>query len=152
MIKKGSILLVEDNPMDIELTLNAFEEIPLDYEIYVLKSGEEALDYLFGRKEFSDRQKYPLPDVVLLDIKLPGISGIDALKTIKTTPIFKRLPVIIFTSSQEKKDLIMGYDFGANSYLDKPVSFENFLTSIRTFAEYWLTQNIKPPLDTNKLE
>ncbi|MDZ7317341.1 MAG: response regulator [candidate division KSB1 bacterium] len=147
MKKKVSILLVEDDPMDIELTLDAFKEVRLDNDIRIVTSGEEALDYLFGRNQYADRAAHPLPDIVLLDIKLPGLSGLQVLQKIKNTPVLKRIPIIILTSSLEESDRSNGYDFGANSYLIKPVTFENFLTVVKQIYEYWLTLNIEAPLD-----
>ncbi len=147
MKKKATILLVEDNRMDIELTLDAFREARLDNDIRVLETGEAALDYILSRGEFADRSAYPLPDIVLLDIKLPGISGIDVLKTIKETPGLKRLPVIILTSSRDERDRITSYDYGVNSYLVKPISFESFLETVKTIIDYWLTLNINAPIE-----
>ncbi|MDZ7345263.1 MAG: response regulator [candidate division KSB1 bacterium] len=112
-----------------------------------MTSGEEALDYLFGRNQYADRAAHPLPDIVLLDIKLPGLSGLQVLQKIKNTPVLKRIPIIILTSSLEESDRSNGYDFGANSYLIKPVTFENFLTVVKQIYEYWLTLNIEAPLD-----
>jgi two-component system, response regulator len=140
------ILLVEDNPLDVELTLDAFREAQLGGSIHVARSGHEALNYLFGRAQYNDRQTYPLPHLILLDLKLPGIDGHEVLHQIKTTPNLKRLPVIILTSSQEEKDLIKSYDRGANSYLVKPVSANGFLDVVHHIDRYWLTLNISPPL------
>ena len=139
------ILLVEDNPMDVELTLDAFREAKLGSNIHVARSGHEALNYLFGQEQYDDRQSYPLPDLILLDLKLPGIDGHEVLNRIKTTPVLKRLPVVILTSSQEDTDLIKSYDSGANSYLVKPVSAKGFLEVIHQIDHYWLTLNISPP-------
>ncbi|MBW1993347.1 MAG: response regulator [Deltaproteobacteria bacterium] len=152
MKKKATILLVEDNRMDIELTLDALREARLDNDIRVVETGEAALDYLLGRGEFADRSAHPLPDIVLLDIKLPGISGIDVLKTIKGTPGLKRLPVIILTSSRDEGDRITSYDHGVNSYLVKPISFDGFLEVIKTLTDYWLTLNINAPIEIEKPE
>lgn len=147
MGKKALILLVEDNRMDIELTLDAFRQARLENEIRVVTTGEEALDYLLGRGDYKDRPANPLPDLVLLDIKLPGISGLDVLKTIKQTPIIKRIPVIILTSSRDEGDRIVGYDNGVNSYLVKPISFEGFLDVVKTIGDYWLSLNVNAPLE-----
>lgn len=145
MAKPAHLLLVEDNSMDIELTLDAFHEAKLLNTIYVVKSGLEALDYLLGNGKYSDRQEYPLPNLVLLDLKLPGIDGFEVLEKIKATPVLKRLPVVILTSSKEEGDRALSYDRGANSYLVKPVSFEGFLGIVREINGYWLSLNIGPP-------
>lgn len=143
--KVNRILLVEDNTFDIELTLDAFREAELEDKIFVLRSGKDALNYLFGQEQFSDRQKYPLPDLILLDLKMPRIDGHEVLLQIKSTPELKRLPVIILTSSKEDSDLIKSYDNGANSYLVKPVSANNFLQVVDQIKQYWLKLNIAPP-------
>ena len=120
MNKIAHILLVEDNRMDVELTLDAFREAMLANTIHVSSNGQDALDYLYGRGQYADRQTYPLPSLILLDLKLPGIDGFEVLHQIKETPILKRLPVIILTSSKEEGDRALSYDIGANSYLVKP--------------------------------
>ena len=145
MEKNAHILLVEDNRMDIELTLDAFKEARLKNTIQVAQNGEEALDYLFGRGKYSDRETYPMPNLVLLDLKLPRVDGFEVLRQIKSAPILKRLPVVILTSSKEEGDRALSYDIGANSYLVKPVSFEGFLGVVRQIEGYWLTLNIAPP-------
>lgn len=145
MEKNAHILLVEDNRMDIELTLDAFKEARLKNTIQVAKNGEEALDYLFGRGKYADRESYPMPNLVLLDLKLPRIDGFEVLRQIKSEPILKRLPVVILTSSKEEGDRALSYDIGANSYLVKPVSFDGFLGVVRQIEGYWLTLNVAPP-------
>jgi CheY-like chemotaxis protein len=144
------ILLVEDNPLDVELTLIAFREVQLEDHIHVVRNGNAALNYLFGRAPYEDPALYPLPDLVLLDLKLPGIDGHEVLHQIKTTPNLKRLPVIILTSSQEDKDLTRSYDGGANSYLVKPVSASGFLEVVRRIDQYWLALNISPPFSNRE--
>jgi len=144
--KSTRILLVEDNPLDVELTLDAFREANIADNIHVARNGHDALDYLLGRHQYSDRQNYPLPDLILLDLKLPGIDGHEVLSRIKSTPTLKRLPVIILTSSQEEIDLIKSYDRGANSYLVKPVSANGFLGVVHQINQYWLGLNVSPPL------
>lgn len=145
MNKPAHILLVEDNRLDIELTLDAFREAHLGNTVHVARDGQEALDYLNGEGDYADRETYPLPDIVLLDLKLPRIDGFEILRRIKGTGCLKRLPVIILTSSEEEGDRALGYDCGANSYLVKPVSFEGFLKVVREIGQYWLTLNVGPP-------
>jgi CheY-like chemotaxis protein len=145
MTRLAQILLVEDNPMDIELTLDAFKQARLLNAVHIASDGKEALDYLFGRGKFADRKEFPMPNLVLLDLKLPGIDGIEVLRQIKSTPGLKRLPVVILTSSREEGDLALSYDSGANSFLVKPVSFEGFLDVVRQIEGYWISLNIAPP-------
>ena len=147
MIKPASILLVEDNPMDVELILDAFKEARLGNKIRVAANGAEALDFLFGKGEYADRKQYPLPDIILLDLKMPGIDGHEVLKKVKGADRLKRLPVIILTSSREEGDRAVSYDNGANSYLVKPVSFDNFLNVVKQVCDYWLMLNVKPPME-----
>jgi CheY-like chemotaxis protein len=145
MDKTAHILLVEDNRMDVELTLDAFHEAKLANTIQVASNGQEALDYLLGQGRYADRHVFPMPNLVLLDLKLPGIDGFEVLRQIKSTPILKRLPVVILTSSKEEGDRALSYDRGANSYLIKPVSFEGFLGVVRQINGYWLSLNVAPP-------
>ncbi|MFZ5453363.1 MAG: response regulator [Thermodesulfobacteriota bacterium] len=145
MPRPAHILLVEDNRLDIELTLDAFREARLGNTIHVSKNGEEALAYLFGQGEYADRQQYPLPDIILLDLKMPGLDGFEVLRQVKSAPELKRLIVIILTSSREEGDLALSYDCGANSYLVKPVSFEGFLKVVEQVQSYWLILNVAPP-------
>ena len=141
----AQILLVEDNRMDVELTLDAFREARLMNVVHVASNGTAALDYLLGRGQYLDRDAYPLPDLILLDLKLPGVDGFQVLREIKAAPILKRLPVVILTSSKEEGDRALSYDIGANSYLVKPVSFDGFLDVIRQIEGYWLSLNVGPP-------
>jgi two-component system response regulator len=145
MNKPAHILLVEDNRMDVELTLDAFHEAKLLNTIHVASDGKEALDYLFGRGQFADRKAFPRPNLVLLDLKLPGIDGFEVLRQIKSTPVLKRLPVVILTSSKDEGDRALSYDRGANSYLVKPVSFDGFMGVVRQINGYWLSLNVAPP-------
>lgn len=140
------ILLVEDNRMDIELTLNAFRERRLSNVIHVAASGQEALDYLYGHGEFADRARHPLPDLILLDLKMPVIDGHEVLRQIKRVERLKRIPVVVLSSSREEGDRALSYDNGANSYLVKPVSFDGFLDVVCEVDSYWLTLNVPPPL------
>ncbi|MBE0651284.1 MAG: response regulator [Bacteroidales bacterium] len=145
MKRPANILLVEDNKMDVALTLDAFREARLENKIQLAANGQEALDYVFGHSKFSDRQKYPIPDIILLDLKLPGISGLDVLREIKNTNLVKRIPVIVLTSSREEGDRAMSYDLGANSYLVKPISFSGFIDVVRKISDYWFSLNVEPP-------
>ena len=145
MNRIANILLVEDNRMDIELTLDAFREARLMNAVHIAPNGQDALDYLFGRGQYADRLAYPLPDLILLDLKLPGLDGFEVLRQIKTAPILKRLPIVILTSSREEGDRALSYDRGANSYLVKPVSFEGFLDVVRQIEGYWVSLNVAPP-------
>ena len=147
MDRLAHILLVEDNRMDVELTLDAFKEARLLNTIYVSPNGQDALNYLFGRGKYADRITYPMPNLVLLDLKLPGIDGFEVLRQVKSAPILKRLPVVILTSSKEEGDRALTYDIGANSYIVKPVSFDGFLGVIKQIEGYWISLNVAPPDD-----
>lgn len=140
------ILLVDDNANDVELTLDAFSEAHLANRIDVARSGREALDRLFDGTPRSDGGRHPLPDMILLDLKMPGIDGFEVLRRIKAAPVLRRIPVVILTSSREEGDRAMSYDTGANSYLVKPVSFDGMLGVVQTIEDYWLTINVGPPL------
>jgi CheY-like chemotaxis protein len=144
--RSAYILLVDDSRMDIELTLDAFAERRFENTVHVAPGGEEALDYLFGRREFADRRQYPLPDLILLDLKMPGTDGHEVLRRIKAVEILKRIPVIILSSSREEGDRAMGYDNGANSYIVKPVSFDGFLQVVQELNHYWFSLNVPPPV------
>lgn len=143
--RPAHILLIEDNRMDIELTLDAFRERRLNNEIHVAPGGQEGLDYLLGHGEFADREKFPLPDLILLDLKMPVIDGHEVLRQIKQFPKLKRIPVVVLSSSKEEGDRAMTYDNGANSYLVKPVSFDGFLEVVHQVDSYWLSLNVPPP-------
>jgi len=138
------ILLVEDNPEDIELTLRALKKSKLANTIVVAEDGEEALDFIFARGKYSDRSTICSPKVILLDLKLPKISGIEVLKEIKKDPRTSIIPVVILTSSTEEVDIEESYKLGANSYIVKPVNFENFIQSLRQMNDYWLVLNRLP--------
>ncbi|MEW8026438.1 MAG: response regulator [Candidatus Thiodiazotropha sp.] len=149
MSKSAVILLVDDSRMDVELTLDAFKEAHLSNRIEVSYSGQDALDYLFGNERFTNRSQHPLPDLILLDLKMPGIDGFEVLKRIKETPMIKRIPVVILTSSKEEGDRALSYDIGANSYLVKPVAFTGFIDVVRQIEDYWLTLNVGAPMIEN---
>jgi two-component system response regulator len=142
---KGTILLVEDNPDDVELTLRAFQKNNIANEVMVARDGVEALDYLFARGAHADRDPARSPSVVLLDLKLPRIDGLEVLGQIRRDERTKLLPVVILTSSKEEQDLIKGYALGANSYIRKPVDFAQFMEAVRQLGLYWLVLNESPP-------
>ncbi len=142
MTKQAVILLVDDNQMDIDLALDAFAEAKLCNKVQVVKSGEDALGYIFGEGEYADRRRFPFPDLVLLDLKMPGIDGHEVLRRVKTTPVLKRLPIVVLTSSREESDLVRSYENYANSFLVKPVSFEGLQQVVRTIADYWFAVNV----------
>nr|MBC8361927.1 response regulator [Candidatus Desulfatibia profunda] len=141
----SNILLVEDEPAHAELTKRAIRKAGNANRIDIVSNGEEALDYLFNQKEFADKQKYPVPGLILLDIKLPGIDGIEVLKRIKKDPALKRIPVIMLTTSEQEDDIARAYDYYANSYLTKPVGFKEFEEKIRQLDYYWMILN-RPPV------
>jgi two-component system response regulator len=140
------ILLVEDNPDDVDLTIRAFKRNNIGNKVIVAKDGAEALDYLFGMGVHAGRNVKELPVVVLLDLKLPKIDGLEVLKSIRQNELTRLLPVVILTSSAEQKDVINGYSLGANSYVRKPVNFEQFVEAIKHLGLYWLLWNEPPPL------
>ncbi len=145
MDKPAQILLVEDNQMDVVLTLDAFKEAKLKNNVNVTRDGQEALDYLFGYGKFADRTLFPMPNLILLDLKMPGIDGFEVLRKVKSTDKLKRIPVVILTSSKEEGDRALSYDIGANSYLLKPVSFDGFTDVVKKIDDYWFTLNISAP-------
>ena len=140
-----SILLVEDNPKDEMLTLRVLKKCQVANTIVVVRDGAEALDYLLGTGEFAGREVADLPTVVLLDLNLPKIDGLEVLRRIRKDERTKLLPVVILTSSDEEKDLISGYELGANSYVRKPVSFSDFSTAVANLGRYWMITNERPP-------
>jgi two-component system response regulator len=140
-----TILLVEDNPNDEELTLRAFRKNNIKNGVVVVRDGVEALDYLFATGPYEGRDAADLPQVVLLDLKLPKVDGLEVLRRIRADERTKLLPVVILTSSREEHDLVEGYRLGANSYVRKPVNFDEFIEAARHLGLYWLLLNERPP-------
>src|SRR5262245_54777990 len=138
------ILLVEDNAHDVELTLTALAEYHLANEVVVVRDGAEALDYLYRRGPFANRPE-GLPVVVLLDLKMPKVDGLEVLRQIKADPDLKSMPVVMITSSREEQDLINSYQLGVNAYVVKPVDFQQFVESIKTLGCFWAVINESPP-------
>ncbi len=139
------ILLVEDNPDDIELTQLALREQNIINEVAVVKDGAEALDWLFGTGVHEGRDTRVMPSVILLDLKLPKVDGLEVLRRMRADDRTKLLPVVILTSSKEEQDMIRSYELGANSYVRKPVDFEQFSKAVRDLGLYWLLLNEPPP-------
>jgi len=139
------ILLVEDNPNDEALTLRALKKNYIKNALIVVRDGAEALDWLFARGSHEGRDTSVLPQVVLLDLKLPKVSGLEVLRALRADPKTKRLPVVLLTSSKEDQDVIAGYDLGANSYVRKPIDFGEFAEAIRQLGLYWLVLNETAP-------
>ena len=144
-MNKPCILLVDDNRMDVELALEAFREVNLSTRVEVIRSGQRAIDYLSGNGAYTDRVQYPLPDLILLDLKMPFVDGFQVLRRVKDKSPLKRIPVVVLTSSREERDRALSYDIGANSYLVKPVSFEGFIKLVKMVDDYWLSLNVGPP-------
>lgn len=141
---KHFILLVEDNPDDVELILRSFKKNNIANKIKVAYDGAEALDFLFGKGEYAGREAKDMPAVVLLDFKLPKIDGLEVLKRLRADAKTKLLPVVMFTSSKEDQDIINSYKAGCNSYVHKPISFDEFSEVVRQMGLYWLILNEQP--------
>jgi two-component system response regulator len=138
------ILLVEDNPTDLELALRVFKKNRIANRIEVARDGEEALDFLFGEGAHAGRGSIQIPKVILLDLKLPKIGGIEVLRRIKGDPRTRTIPIVVLTSSREEKDLLESYQLGVNSYIVKPVDFDQFSDCLRDIGMYWLLSNAPP--------
>lgn len=146
MKKNKTILFVEDNPDDVELTLRALKKNNIVNDIVVVRDGAEALDYLYGSGKYAGRDTSVLPTVILLDLKLPKVDGLEVLRRVRAEESTRLLPVVILTSSDEEKDMIDSYNLGANSYVRKPVDFIQFAEAVKQLKLYWLLLN-EPPSD-----
>ena len=145
-MKDKIILLVEDNPDDEALTLRAFKKNNITNEVIVARDGEEALEYLFGTGRYAGRDIAAMPQITLLDLKLPKVDGLEVLRRVRAHEITKHLPVVILTSSNEDQDRFEGYDLGANSYVRKPVDFDQFVAAVLQLGLYWLVLNEQSPV------
>jgi CheY-like chemotaxis protein len=145
----GRILLVEDDPKDVELTMTALEEYNLANEVVVARDGEEALDYLYCRGSFKTRSREN-PAVMLLDLKLPKVDGLEVLKTVRSNGKLRFIPVVVLTSSREEKDMVSSYQLGVNAYVVKPVDFHEFVNAIKELGVFWAVINQPPPGSVGK--
>jgi CheY-like chemotaxis protein len=143
-MKNKVILLVEDNPDDVKLTMRALKKSNILNEVVVAQDGAEALDYLFCAGKYSDRNKNVMPQLVLLDLKMPKVDGLEVLKRIRADERTRLLPVVILTTSNEDRDRVSGYKLGANSYVRKPVDFNQFVGAVQQLGLYWLVLNEAP--------
>lgn len=142
------ILLVEDDPRDVELTRRSLEKEKLCNKIHVVRDGAEALDFVFGRGAYCDRQDNPTPYLVLLDLKLPKVDGLEVLQQMKQNARTRMIPVVILTSSREQQDLVDSYRLGVNSYIQKPVDFGQFQAAVKQVGLYWLLLNATPVIES----
>jgi two-component system, response regulator len=147
MNRTSNILLVEDNAEDVELTQRAFRKSKVLNELTVVRDGEQALEYLFCTGAFAGRDPHQMPEVILLDLKLPKVGGLEVLRRVRTDQRTKRIPVVVLTSSTEDRDICSSYDLGANSFVRKPVDFTQFLEAAQQLGLYWLVMNL-PPRDS----
>ena len=144
--RRGTVLFVEDDPNDVALTQRAFEQAGFVNPLHVVADGEQAIGYLAGEGRYADRARYPLPILILLDLKLPRVSGFEVLTWLREAPGVRRLPVVVLTSSGQSPDISRAYDVGANSYLVKPVGFERLQELVRTLGLYWIMTNHGPAI------
>jgi CheY-like chemotaxis protein len=149
MAQLGRILMVEDDPKDVELTLTALEEYKLANEVVVTRDGEEALDYLYCRGNFKTRT-HDKPAVLLLDLKLPKVDGLEVLQQIKSDETLRMIPVVVLTSSREERDMVASYTLGVNAYVVKPVDFHEFVNAIKELGIFWAVINEPPPGSVSK--
>jgi two-component system, response regulator len=143
-LKEIDILIVEDNPEDAEMAVRAFQKNNLTNKIHVVSDGEKALDFVFAKNQHAERKEMAKPKIILLDLKLPKIDGMEVLKQIKSNEETKIIPVIMLTSSKQESDVIKSYQLGVNSYIVKPVDFDKFINAVRDLGLYWLLLNEIP--------
>ena len=146
--RPAEILLVEDNPDDVEITLRAFHKVRLANTVHVVRDGQEALDFVFREGDYSDRADAPQPDVILLDLNLPKVSGLEVLEKVKASDGLSLIPVIVLTVSEQQEDVRESYKLGANTYITKPVDFEKFVHAMEILDEYWMVIARLPPKET----
>ena len=144
MPREVEILLVEDNPSDLELAMHALKKYNLANNIEIKRDGAEALDFIFCQGKYTERDIEEIPKIILLDLKLPKIDGLEVLNKIKSNPQTRNIPVVVMTSSNQKRDIVESYELGVNSYIVKPVDFEQFADAVRNIGFYWLLLN-EPP-------
>lgn len=145
-LDETEILLVEDNPTDAELTMRALKRKNLINKLVWVKDGAEALDFIFAKGDFSDRNPEDLPKLILLDLRMPKVDGLEVLHTIKENEKTRNIPVVVLTSSKEDRDIVESYKLGVNSYVSKPVEFDEFIEAVSTMGFYWILIN-KPPAE-----
>jgi CheY-like chemotaxis protein len=150
MSEYGRILVVEDDPRDVKLTVTALDEYKLANEVVVVRDGEEALDYLYCREQFASRPQEN-PAVILLDLKLPKVNGLEVLQRIRSDDGLKMIPVVVLTSSHEEKDLVTSYKLGVNAYVVKPVNFHEFVNAVKELGMFWAVINEPPPGSAKKM-
>lgn len=144
MDDQSTVLLVEDSPDDADLILHAFRKAGVENPVVVVGDGDTAIDYLSGRGEYADRQRFPVPRLILLDLKLPRRSGLEVLSAIRTTEAVRQTPVVVLTSSSREDDIRKAHDAGANAYLVKPIGGDALVTMIRAIGAFWIRQNSAP--------
>jgi len=150
MSEFGRILVVEDDPRDVELSLTALDEYKLANEVVVVRDGKEALDYLYCREQFASRREES-PAIILLDLKLPKVNGLEVLQQIRSDERLKMIPVVVLTSSQEEKDMLASYQLGVNAYVVKPVNFHEFVNAVKELGMFWAIINQPPPGSAKKV-
>ena len=144
-IKPTEILLVEDNPDDVEMALRAFRKVRVANKVHVVRDGQEALDFLFREREYSDGARAPRPDLILLDLNLPKVSGLEVLEKIMASDKLSTIPTVVLTVSQRPEDVRKSYDLGANTYITKPMDFAKFLYAMDILFQYWIVTATLPP-------